>query len=70
MHAGRESTVSLPGPIPVSIGYFTVWVDADGTVRFYPDVYRHDAAQAPLLDVPDPAPPASASAVATLAATR
>ena len=33
MHAGRESTVSLPEPIPVSIGYFTVWVDADGRVR-------------------------------------
>ncbi len=70
MHAGRESTVSLPEPIPVSIGYFTVWVDADGTVRFLPDVYRHDAGQAPLLDVPDPAAPAPASAVATFASTR
>jgi L,D-transpeptidase YcbB len=70
MHAGRESTVSLPEPIPVSIGYFTVWVDADGTVRFLPDVYRHDAGQAPLLDVPDPASPAPASAGATVASTR
>jgi len=70
MHAGRESTVSLPAPIPVSIGYFTVWVDADGTVRFLPDVYRHDAGQAPLLDVPDPASPAPASAVATVVSTR
>ena len=52
MRAGRENVVALPAPIPVSIGYFTVWVDADGTVRFLPDVYRHDAAQAPLLDVP------------------
>jgi len=70
MHAGRESTVSLPEPIPVSIGYFTVWVDEDGTVRFLPDVYRHDAGQGPLLEVPDPAPPAPASAVATVASTR
>ncbi len=70
MHAGRESTVSLPAPIPVSIGYFTVWVDADGTVRFLPDVYRHDAGQAPLLDAPDPASPAPASTVATVASTR
>ena len=70
MHAGRESTVSLPEPIPVSIGYFTVWVDADGTVRFLPDVYRHDAGQAPLLDGPDPASPAPGSAIATVASTR
>ena len=70
MHAGRESTVSLPEAIPVSIGYFTVWADADGTVRFLADVYRHDAGQAPLLDVPDPVPPAPASAAATVASTR
>jgi murein L,D-transpeptidase YcbB/YkuD len=57
MRGGRETLVSLPAPIPVSIGYFTVWVEADGTVRFHPDVYRHDAAQAPLLDAPAaPAP--------------
>ena len=70
MRAGRESTVSLPEPIPVSIGYFTVWADADGTVRFLADVYRHDAGQAPLLDVADPVPPAPASAAATVASTR
>jgi murein L,D-transpeptidase YcbB/YkuD len=52
MRSGRENLVALPAPIPVSIAYFTVWVDADGTVRFHPDVYRHDAAQAPLLDGP------------------
>jgi len=59
MRAGRETLVSLPAPIPVTIGYFTVWVDADGTVRFHPDVYRHDAAQAPLLDVPAAPAPAA-----------
>jgi murein L,D-transpeptidase YcbB/YkuD len=55
MRSGRENLVALPAPIPVSIAYFTVWVDADGAVRFLPDVYRHDAAQAPLLDIPAPA---------------
>jgi murein L,D-transpeptidase YcbB/YkuD len=26
--------------IPVYIGYFTAWVDADGVVHFYEDVYK------------------------------
>jgi murein L,D-transpeptidase YcbB/YkuD len=64
MRAGRESAVSLPQAIPVGITYFTVWVDADGTVEFRPDVYRHDAAQAPLLEPPAPPRPATALAAA------
>jgi murein L,D-transpeptidase YcbB/YkuD len=64
MRAGRESAVSLPQAIPVGITYFTVWVDADGTVEFRPDVYRHDAAQAPLLETPAPPSPAAAVAAA------
>jgi murein L,D-transpeptidase YcbB/YkuD len=68
MHAGRESTVTLREPIPVSIGYFTVWVDGDGTVRFLPDVYRHDTGQGPLLDVPDAPVAAPAPTVAAVAA--
>src|SRR6185436_2591304 len=66
--AGRESLVALPESIPVSIGYFTVWVDGDGTVRFLPDVYRHDAGQAPLLDDAAAPVPAPARTVATLEA--
>jgi murein L,D-transpeptidase YcbB/YkuD len=69
MHAGRENTVPLPAPIPVSIGYFTVWVDGDGTVRFLPDVYRHDLAQGSLLDEPGAAAP-PALTVATMTAAR
>jgi murein L,D-transpeptidase YcbB/YkuD len=71
MRSGRENLVALPAPIPVAIAYFTVWVDADGTVRFHPDVYRHDAAQAPLLDQPAapsaplPAPGRAVVALAT-----
>jgi murein L,D-transpeptidase YcbB/YkuD len=68
MRAGRENVVALPAPIPVSIGYFTVWVDADGTVRFLPDVYRHDGAQGPLLDAPGTAAPDPARTVTTVAA--
>jgi murein L,D-transpeptidase YcbB/YkuD len=64
MHAGRESAVPLAEPIPVTIGYFTAWVDSDGAVQFRPDVYRHDAAQAPLMDLPD----VPASAGTTMAA--
>ena len=55
MRAGTEQHVALPIPLPVTIGYFTTWVDADGTVRFAPDVYRHDRSQRLLL--PGPALP-------------
>jgi murein L,D-transpeptidase YcbB/YkuD len=66
MRAGRESSVILAEPIPVSIGYFTAWVDGDGAVQFRPDVYRHDAAQAPLMDLPE----VPASSGTTVAAAR
>jgi murein L,D-transpeptidase YcbB/YkuD len=33
----------------VYIGYFTAWVDADGVVHFYEDVYKRDEALASLL---------------------
>ena len=38
-----------PEPLPVFITYLTVWADADGVTRFFPDVYEHDAAQEKLL---------------------
>ncbi len=62
MRAGRERWVNLEQAIPVTIAYFTTWVDDDGTVRFGPDVYRHDVAQADLLPIPTP--------VTTMAAAR
>jgi murein L,D-transpeptidase YcbB/YkuD len=49
MRSGREQFVALEAPVPLRIAYFTAWVDADGTVRFAPDVYRHDVAQGTLL---------------------
>lgn len=49
MHAGKESTYILKEKIPVYIGYFTAWVDDDGEVRFYEDVYERDDRLAKLL---------------------
>ena len=54
MRSGQEQFVDLAQPIPVSVAYFTTWVDADGTVRFAPDVYRHDVAQRKLVPAPRP----------------
>lgn len=37
-----EQWVQVTRPVPVYIVYFTAWAAADGTVRFYPDVYERD----------------------------
>ncbi|MFP5288813.1 MAG: murein L,D-transpeptidase, partial [Thermoanaerobaculia bacterium] len=42
LDAGRERSVEIPEPIPVHIGYWTAWVDDQGTLRFGPDVYDQD----------------------------
>lgn len=42
MNAGKEQTVSLPAPVPVSITYFTAWVDRSGQLHFREDIYGHD----------------------------
>lgn len=42
--AGDElRVVRLPEPIPVVVFYTTAAVEEDGTVRFLPDIYGHDA---------------------------
>ncbi len=40
--SGKTLTVRLPKPWPVLILYWTAELDADGGVRFLPDVYRRD----------------------------
>ncbi|MGE6353628.1 L,D-transpeptidase family protein [Flavobacterium sp. NPDC079362] len=42
MHAGKESWYTLKKKIPVYIGYFTAWVDRNGNLNFYKDVYKRD----------------------------
>lgn len=42
MHSGREQFVRLKKKRPVSIGYFTAWVDRQGRLHFRDDVYGHD----------------------------
>jgi murein L,D-transpeptidase YcbB/YkuD len=42
--AGRTVRVELTTPVPVIVAYWTVLVDADGTVEFRPDVYGWDRA--------------------------
>ncbi|HVR70678.1 MAG TPA: L,D-transpeptidase family protein [Vicinamibacteria bacterium] len=69
MNAGTEKHVRLERPVPVYIAYFTVWVDDQGRAQFRPDVYRHDAAHAPLLPpAPDPEPPPTKVARTVVAA--
>ena len=42
---GRETVqVNLPRPVPVLILYGTAFVTEDGEVRFFDDIYGHDAA--------------------------
>ncbi|HKM82682.1 MAG TPA: L,D-transpeptidase family protein [Terriglobia bacterium] len=44
MNGSKTEEVTLAHPIPVLIVYGTVTVSEDGTVHFYEDIYRHDAA--------------------------
>ena len=43
MTSGRETFVKLAQPWPVSIEYFTAWVDRDGVLQFRDDIYGHDS---------------------------
>lgn len=42
MYSEKEKYVRLPRKRPVTIGYFTAWVDGTGTLHFRDDVYGHD----------------------------
>jgi murein L,D-transpeptidase YcbB/YkuD len=42
MHAGKEKYVTLNKTIPVYIGYFTAFLDADNQLSFRTDVYKRD----------------------------
>lgn len=42
MHTYKESWYTLKTKIPVYIGYFTAWVDGQGKIHFYKDIYKND----------------------------
>ena len=48
MTGKREQSVTLEDPLPVHIGYWTAWVEADGSVTYIDDPYGLDRRQATL----------------------
>ncbi|HEV7331248.1 MAG TPA: L,D-transpeptidase family protein [Flavisolibacter sp.] len=46
MQAGKEHWVKLTTPVPVSIVYYTAWVDHEGELNFRDDIYNKDGAGA------------------------
>ncbi len=58
MNGGKEVTVNLKAGErrPVTIGYFTAWIDADDRLNFRDDVYGHDDKLAKELFVGAPMP--------------
>jgi murein L,D-transpeptidase YcbB/YkuD len=48
MHAGREQAVTLKKKLPVHIGYWTAWVEPDGSVTYTQDPYGFDPIHAKL----------------------
>ncbi len=49
MRSGKEYTCVIKHKIPVYIGYFTAWVDRQGNLNFYNDIYQRDNRLASLL---------------------
>ena len=49
MNSGVETQYTLKNKIPVYIGYFTAWVDEQGIIHFYDDIYNRDALLASLI---------------------
>lgn len=48
--SGSTRDVSLPRPVPILLGYWTAEVDAEGRLRFRPDMYQLDARLLAALD--------------------
>jgi murein L,D-transpeptidase YcbB/YkuD len=42
MDAGKEQWVKLPVAVPVSIVYYTAWIDEEGLLNFRDDIYGYD----------------------------
>lgn len=63
MYAGKEQMVKVQPTMPVTIGYFTAWVDSRGRLNFRDDVYGHDAKLAKELFAPETIPVGGEEAV-------
>lgn len=42
MNAGKEQSVGVKTPVPVSITYYTAWADPAGKLHFSQDIYGYD----------------------------
>ncbi|TDW49909.1 murein L,D-transpeptidase YcbB/YkuD [Flavobacterium sp. 270] len=49
MNGEKETTCMLKKKIPIYIGYFTAWVQDNGEINFFPDVYDRDTSLDKLL---------------------
>lgn len=49
MNLGRENSYVLKNKIPVYIGYFTAWVNDEGEINFFQDIYDRDDRLAKLI---------------------
>jgi L,D-transpeptidase YcbB len=46
MKSPKEKWLTIKPTVPVTIKYFTAWVDRDGLLNFRDDIYKHDAKMA------------------------
>ena len=49
MNKGVEYSYRIKNTIPVHIGYFTAWVNEEGEIQFFDDVYKRDNRLAELI---------------------
>ena len=50
---GKNRAMRVPKKLPVYISYFTAWPNADGEVKYYPDIYDRDNALSKALQSTD-----------------
>jgi murein L,D-transpeptidase YcbB/YkuD len=53
MNLDKEKWVTLKKPVPVTISYYTAFVDSVGRLNFRNDIYKHDSAMAAKLFTPN-----------------
>jgi len=48
--SNQNLQINLAEPVPVYIVYFTTWIESDGRMNFYSDIYQHDNKMSTVLD--------------------